>query len=286
MKTTIDRYNNTGGTRTKTRRDRPRRLALASSAWLSIILLSIAGSIALSSAFVVTVPTARPLVSSSVFLAAEGDSDLLERARKLREEASLLEDDLRATNPKAPLASEQQAPVVANTQLEGSVWTVSYRFSSQPAPKDDNTDNDAPPKIFYSGKLDILLKADGYSERIIRVPPTDGAAPTNDIEITKIWGWDRETSSEDDLDYLLLSMDVRFPESDPDAPDPKKTERYYLQARIESDGGGGLALKDGTITVKKDLTEKTGGMWGLFNVAGILTEFRYCGDFAARPAAR
>lgn len=86
-------------------------------------------------------------------------------------------------------------------------------------------------------------------------------------------------------------MDVKFPNSDPDFSDQK--ERYYFQARIEQEqdsisasasaSSAAIALKDGTITVKKDITEKTGGMWGLFNVAGILTEFRYCGDFVAKP---
>eukprot|EP00536_Pseudo-nitzschia_multiseries_P005061 jgi/Psemu1/285511/fgenesh1_pg.91_\ len=178
------------------------------------------------------------------------------------------------------------------TRLEGSTWTVSYRFSSQPDPKTKNNNNGddgrAPgPKTFYSGKLTLLLKADGYSERLVQAEDdtSAGGGADNDIKITKIWGWDRETSNEDDLDYLLFSMDVVFPASDPETPG--KTDRYYLQARIEeSNNGGGIALKDGTITVKKDVTETTGGMWGLFNVAGILTEFRYCGDFAARPAAR
>ena len=220
------------------------------------------------------------------------DSDLLERARKLREEASLLEDNLRATKPKmSPSASQVAADIqqlVVNKKLENSVWTLSYRFSSQPPPKDDgknnnNDDDSNKPTTFYSGKINLLLKDDGYSEQI--VPKDGGTQNNNNVEITKIWGWDRETSNEDDLDYLLFSMDVEFPESDPDAPNKK--DRYYLQARIEDEGSAtGVALKDGTITVKKDVTEKTGGMWGLFNVAGILTEFRYCGNFAARPAAR
>jgi len=217
------------------------------------------------------------------------DSDLLEKARKLREEASLLEDNLRATKSKVSNTSASQVvadvqQLVVNKQLENSVWTLSYRFSSQPPPKDDgknNNDDNNKPTTFYSGKINLLLKDDGYSEQIEATTTT--RQNNNDIEITKIWGWDRETSNEDDLDYLLFSMDVEFPESDPDAPNKK--DRYYLQARIE-DEGGGIALKDGTITVKKDVTEKTGGMWGLFNVAGILTEFRYCGNFAGRPAAR
>jgi hypothetical protein len=219
------------------------------------------------------------------------NADLLEKARRLREEASLMEDDLRAATSSATtsLSTIADMPVViVNKQLEDSVWALSYRFSSQPAPKEsnDNNNNETPtPMTFYSGKLNILLKADGYSELIIA--QENANANTNketDIEIVKIWGWDRETSSEDDLDYLLFSMDVKFPKSDPDLSDQK--ERYYFQARVEQDTDKSIALKEGTITVKKDVSEKTGGMWGLFNVAGILTEFRYCGDFVGRASSR
>lgn len=214
------------------------------------------------------------------------NADLLEKARRLREEASLLEDDLRATTgakSSTPSSSSADAPVaVVNTQLEESTWTLTYRFSSQPPPKDSDKNNEETPKPtkFYSGKINLLLKEDGYSEEI-----TDGKTTNEgDIKIVKIWGWDRETSNEDNLDYLLFSMDVKFPPSDPDLSNQQ--ERYYFQARIEQENGasGSIALKEGTITTKKDVTEKTGGMWGLFNVAGILTEFRYCGDFVARAS--
>ncbi|VEU42271.1 unnamed protein product [Pseudo-nitzschia multistriata] len=230
------------------------------------------------------------------------DSDLLEKARRLREEASLLEDDLRASSGGSnrsksnPTTASPERPVAPVTSIEGSVWTVSYRFSCQPPPR-ESEENDpngrgaagAKPRIFYSGKLDLLLREDGYSVPIEpdgRAGVPAGSSSSSGMEITKVWGWDRETSPEDGLEYLLFSMDVGFDGSDPDAPPPPSTDRYYLQARIETDAGGGISLKEGTITVKKDVAEKTGGMWGLFRVAGILTEFRYCGDFAARPAAR
>lgn len=237
----------------------------------------------------ITTPTALCVGKSG----NDENADLLEKARILREEATLMEDDLRAATSSATASSSTivDAPVaiIVNKQLEDSIWTLSYRFSSQPAPKESNNDNNnetPTPMTFYSGKLDILLKADGYSERIIAKENTD--ANTNketDIEIVKIWGWDRETSDEDDLDYLLFSMDVQFPESDPDLSNRK--ERYYFQARVEQDTNDkSIALKEGTITVKKDVTEGTGGMWGLFNVAGILTEFRYCGDFVGKASSQ
>lgn len=231
---------------------------------------------------------------NSLFGAAtnEGDDEnsaLLEKARKLREEASLLEDNLRSTaSPSLSPKFEAAQLAVRNTVLEGSIWTLSYRFSSEPTPKRENKNSNKaiadPPRVFYSGKVTILLKQDGYSELLEVENRKD--ATENDIRVTKVWGWDKETSNEDDLDYLLFSMDVRFPASDPSSPDT--TDRCYWQARIETDstGDGSISLKEGTITIKKDVTESTGGMWGLFNVAGILTEFRYCGDFVAKPDAR
>ena len=211
------------------------------------------------------------------------NADLLEKARRLREEASQLEDNLRATSTSStPSSVGAPVDIVSNEQLEESKWTLTYRFSSQPAPKDSEKYNKekVTPKKFYSGKIHLLLKEDGYSEQIIQAQ--DASKNEGDIQIVKIWGWDRETSNEDNLDYLLFSMDIKFPETDPDLANEK--ERYYFQARVEEESDGSISLKEGTITVKKDVTEKTGGMWGFFNVAGILTEFRYTGDFAAKAS--
>jgi len=235
---------------------------------------------------------------------------LLEKARVLREEAASMENDLRSSGSASSSSSDISIPVpvvVVNTQLEDSIWTLSYRFSSQPITKDNNNKNknkniqeqQQQENRFYSGKINLRLKEDGYSEQIIiKNNEEEETSSSDDIEIIKIWGWDRETSSEDDLDYLLFSMDVKLPESDPTTTtksNSKKNqiERYYFQARIDTEQesinnkneNNILVLKDGTITVKKDVTEKTNGRWGLFNVAGILTEFRYCGDFVAKPSS-
>ena len=224
---------------------------------------------------------------------------LLEKARALRAEASVMENDLRSSGSASSLdiSSPQMAVpvVISNTQLEDSIWTLSYRFSSQPIPKDNTSNNNNQEQqqknIFYSGKINLRLKENGYSEQVVIKNNEEETSGSDDIEITKIWGWDRETSSEDDLDYLLFSMDVKLPESDPTTKSNSKknqNERYYFQARIDTEQENNrsvLVLKDGTITVKRDLTEKTNGRWGLFNVAGILTEFRYCGEFVAKPSS-
>ena len=264
-----------------------------SSAFVALPTDVVIGSDNLRNAFDRHLPRNSKLVSFCTAGSDKNDDDkintenaeLLERARKLREEASLMEDDLKTRIPSYTTNSSSNVantPVeVINKQLEESTWTLSYRFSSQPAPKESAESNiEAPtrPMTFYSGKIDILLRQDGYSEDITKA---NEKRKVEDIEIKKVWGWDRETSREDDLDYLLFSMDVGFPPSDPELPNQK--ERYYFQARIEEEAGS-ISLKEGTITVKKDVTEKTGGRWGFFNVAGILTEFRYCGDFVARAS--
>lgn len=260
------------------------------TATLLLLVVVLSGAITRSVAFVPTNLFSHPQcltdgLPTRLFAGKSEDNEnaeLLEKARKLREEASLLEDNLRATSSSASASAsitsaETTTVAVVHKKLEESTWALKYRFSSQPSPKGSEENENSEPKTFYSGDINLLLKADGYSEQI----PSENNNKDG-IQIAKIWGWDKETSNEDNLDYLLFSMDVKFPKTDPDLP--KQTERYYFQARIEQDAKGSISLKEGTITVKKDVTEKTGGMWGFFNVAGILTEFRYTGDFVARAS--
>jgi len=201
---------------------------------------------------------------------------------------------------------------------EDSTWTITYRFSSQPKDDDTNDNNSNSndgknqaviPTTFYSGKMTVLFQEDGYSKLI-----STEEGGKKKIKIQKVWGWDEETSQEKmEEKYLLFSMDVQFPESEiPEESSSQQsgrsffggsssrmtasstTERIYFQARIDRDddksksGGSGssaLSLSDGTITIKKDISEKTRGMWGLFQVAGILSQFRYVGDFIAKPTS-
>lgn len=211
----------------------------------------------------------------------DDDSNLLERARILREEAASLERKLRKDQPLRP-AEAIPAPPMEVTDLGESTWIVSYRFSSQPKDDEKNNSNDDQTQGTttllpnYSGKVTLRLREDGYTDL---VSPSEA----NKLVISKVWGWDEEYSQEDQQQYLLWSMDVRIPDSDPLLPGA--TERYYFQARIDREGSKGvIALRDGTVTVKKDVAEKTKGRWGLFQVGGILTQFRYVGDFVAKPA--
>ncbi|KAL3944268.1 MAG: hypothetical protein SGBAC_001662 [Bacillariaceae sp.] len=201
--------------------------------------------------------------------------DLLEKAKKLREEAEQLEQKLRE-DPQASRnkATEKDITVkTLQTKLEESIWTFSYRFSSQP--KDEDAEGLILPN--YSGKITVRLTADGYSEVLSK---EDG----NQLGIGKVWGWDKDYSQEDRQEYLLFSMDVTFPKTDPLMAE--RTERCYWQCRIDTDPiDNSISLNEGTVTVKKDISNMTKGMWGIFQVSGILTQFRYVGDFSSKPAA-
>lgn len=219
----------------------------------------------------------RSISQSSEDSPSKESSDLLERAQKLREEALRLEQNLRenrpSTNRKNDAAPDAAKPAAAPTELEDSTWTFSYRFSSQPK-EDEDADEIILPN--YSGKLTIRLTPDGYSEVV--------SNEENQLRIGKVWGWDEEYSREDQKKYLLFSMDVQFPKTDPLMSE--RIERCYLQARVDRDPiDGTIALNEGTVTVKKDISNKTRGMWGIFQVSGILTQFRYVGDFSSKAAA-
>ena len=199
---------------------------------------------------------------------------LLEQAKRLREEADALEQQVGSSR-----AERQQQTITPETiqvtDLKNSIWTISYRFSRQPETED--TKNQETDKIItnYPGRITLQFRSDGY---------TDILSTGNDdqLEIQKVWGWDKEYSQDDDQYYLLFSMDFLFPEST-----NSQSERYYFQARVDTTntekGLSVLKLSDGTVTVKRDVSERTKGVWGFFSVTGILTEFRQVGSFVAKP---
>jgi len=234
---------------------------------LLVFLLTVMGAVVSFA----PLPAATP---KRLFATSAGSDDaeqLRESAQKLRDEAKALESNL-DRKPRAVVAMEPVAP--SYTSLKESVWTLSYRFVSDPPKKDD--DDDAPVSN-YSGKLTVKLLSDGYTE-LIRHEPSTG----DRLELLKVWGWDKEVSNEDDKDYVLFSTNIKVPESD--VAMPNEELRFYWQARVESDSGGALSLADGTVTVKKDV-EPPGGFWGIFNGGGILAQFRYVGNFAARSVS-
>jgi hypothetical protein len=198
------------------------------------------------------------------------NDELRSRAEKLRREAEELESKMK--REKKPSASTAAVvPKKTYTTLDDSEWTLSYRFASDPLPKDDADGGDQVKLRFYSGKVGIKLRSDGYTDI------TD-EEQVKDITYSKFWGWDEELSNEDGLRYLLFSADVALPADDNNAG----ADRFYFQARVEQDERTKeISLADGKVTVKRDI-EPPGGFWGVFNGGGILAQFRICGDFICR----
>lgn len=194
--------------------------------------------------------------------------DYLSKASKLRQEALEMEQKLRKEKGLPSEPKDNLAPPTYGA-VEDSVWTLSYLFSSKPAPKGDKKDEGSPGPRF-GGKITVLFKADGFTELVAHEP----SKADNAINVVKVWGWDLENSTEDGKDYILFSMDAALPDG--------KKERFYMQARqeIKSDA---IVFQEGTVTIKQDVTQ-SGSRWGLFSPQGILAEFRYVGDFTARPS--
>ena len=213
----------------------------------------------------------------------------LDKASKLRKEVEELEsvmklekgkkvDDGNNIDTSLSIIKDKKKTY---TTLENSMWTISYRFASDPVSKENNNDSDViKSPTFYSGKVSILLKDDGYTELI---QSDDESQP---LVFCKFWGWDEEISREDGKKYLSFSADVILPKSDPNYDQGGSSDspsRFYFNSEVETDKKTGeISLTSGTITVKRDV-EPPGGFWGIFSAGGILAQFRYCGDFLIKP---
>ena len=166
--------------------------------------------------------------------------------------------------------------------------THRYRFANEPEYKNEEDVKNKPPRKYYSGKLQLQFKNDGYTDILSN---TIGESNNNSNAATfqKVWGWDIETSEQDSLDYILFSADITLP------PPISTSERFYFQARVDSSNGkdddkmkkGVLSLEDGSVTVKRNIEAPAGGWWGIFRGAdGILAQFRQVGGFKCRPVAK
>jgi len=154
---------------------------------------------------------------------------------------------------------------------------LSYRFSDEPEPSDDELAADdtlQKPRRFYRGKVVLKFLRDGYTEIIEK--QSLGGETSN---IVKAWGWDIEESDDKDgREYLLFSIDV-----DIEPNGERKRQRFYFQARQDKDTmSQAISLSKGTVTIKKDILRKD-ERWGFFSPGGILAQFRYVGDFIAKP---
>ena len=199
--------------------------------------------------------------------------NMLDKASRLRQEAEELEAKLRASSAEAkPAQPNEILPIISYIDMKDSVWTFSYRFSDRPE-SDEGNQGAVAKRDFFAGKLCLKFRSDGFTDLVAHTPQREGT------EVTKVWGWDLERSNDDDKEYILFSLDAKL-------PGKPKSQRFYFQARQDVDKGNLIALKEGTITIKQDLIDsrKTPGMWGFFSPRGILAQFRYVGDFIAKPS--
>jgi hypothetical protein len=243
----------------------------------------------------------------------------LDKASLLRKEVDELEAKMSSSNANRNINAnnsnnnnDQMKKIPVYTSLKNSNWVLSYRFASDPIPNDDNdkeSNNSGTTTrdklTFYSGKVSIRLREDGYTDLIIpndenidsdaatdadATGRTSSSLPSG-ISFQKFWGWDEEISNEGEEDenkrFLSFSADVILPKSDPNYDSNNKPCRVYFNSEIETDAknGGELSLTSGTVTVKRDVESPGGGggFWGIFNGGGILAQFRYCGEFLMKP---
>lgn len=194
---------------------------------------------------------------------------LLERASQLRQEADAMERQLRAERGDRPVAManipEPKVPAMKYQSLPDSMWEITYRFATEPV--QDREDQDEPIE-YFRGTLNLKLRSDGF---------TDILSQDNDsLSVVKVWGWDEELAQEDDKRYLLFSIDTKIGQ--------QSKQRFYFQAELVQDSRTSIALKEGTVTIKQDLAEKQKMMgFGFFSAKGILAQFRYVGNFSAKP---
>lgn len=199
--------------------------------------------------------------------------DWLENAAKLRREAEELENKLRESRSKKRddqgEISRQVSRSAKYMTIADSTWTLSYRFSNRPKKENEPVDVNV-----FTGKLTLHFRPDGFTSILAHQP---GKSPR--LHFVKAWGWDVEQSNGDGKEYLLFSTDANFPGSDSNKP-----LRFYWQALQQRDYEQAITLQKGTVTIKQDIVESSSRrFWGFLSPRGILAQFVYVGDFAARP---
>ena len=221
----------------------------------------------------------------------------LSRASKIREEVRELEIVAELSRQGKNIGTTTELSpknTVDYVDIENSVWTLSYRFANDPEETSDKyNDNLSMSRRVFGGKVTVKYRHDGYTDIISQ---TSYGSSIDSCKIIKAWGWDIELSKDNendanmkDQEYIIFSMDVEYPNFDQNlngesTTTPKsKSERFYFQARKDIDARSGIiSLTDGTVTVKRDIVQKS-ARWGLFSPTGILAQFRYVGEFVAKP---
>jgi len=221
-----------------------------------------------------------------------------DKAIKLREEAIALEATMKERRATGSTINARSNVVTSNdgdtttytkkkiyTSLNDSSWIISYRFASDPIAQENDDDKETR-VIYYSGKVSIMLKNDGYTDLIVDDDNVNeqSSQSSQSLSFKKFWGWDEEISREieDEKKYLSFSADVILPKNDPNYNQGSACRFYFNSAIDEDSKSGEITLNDCTVTLKRDI-EPPGGFWGVFNGGGILAQFRYCGEFLMKP---
>jgi hypothetical protein len=219
----------------------------------------------------------------------QNPDEWLNKAARLREEIRKLEAAAATTrDSRDASAIVSSSRFVEYTDIADSIWTVSYRFTENPESETDSPEA-AEIRRSFSGKMKVKFRNDGYTDLLSQ---ESIGSTSSSIRIVKAWGWDIELSKDkkkdnaDDEEYVLFSIDVELPSSeDGTIPVDSIQQRYYLQARVQKDSQRAvLSILDGTVTVKRDILQKS-NQWAFLSPAGILAQFRYVGGFIAKPAS-
>ena len=235
-------------------------------------------------------PISSSAVNNSLLSSSNDDNSTTSEAERLRQKAIRLRAEAdEAEKQISPTRSSRQVDTAAVKEvaveyfdLKDSCWELSYRFANEPESKDDNDSNNKVLRKFYSGKVQLQFRSDGYTTNLSTPSNNEGVSDQQAI-INKVWGWDLEVSDQDSLSYILFSADITLP------PPISTSERFYFQARVDGGEkeGEALSLMDGSVTVKRDISAPSGGWWGIFRGAdGILAQFRQLGEFRCRPIAK
>jgi hypothetical protein len=211
----------------------------------------------------------------------EESAGWVDQAVRLRKEVEALEAAAIARRGSKERNATPITPLTAAaeyTDVEDSVWVLSYRFSNEP--ESDLDDNER--RRFFAGKLTVKLRRDGYTDLILH----ESTGPKSEFSaIVKTWGWDVEMSKDRidngaESEYILFSVDFNLAPTSESADMMK--ERIYFQARVQRDDRTRIiSFTEGTATVKRDVVQSS-ARWGLFSPTGILAQFRYVGDFVAK----
>jgi hypothetical protein len=226
----------------------------------------------------------RPYVFATPSADQQHPDEWSSKAARLREEIRTLEAAAATTRRSLDASATigTSSPVVEYTDIADSIWTLSYRFTENP---DSDSSEPASTGRRFSGKMKVKLRSDGYTDLLLQ---ESVGSTESSCRIVKAWGWDIELSKEnknsDDEEYVLFSIDVELPPSKDGAVVQNSfQQRFYFQARLKKDSRtAALSITDGTVTVKRDMLQKT-NQWAFLSPAGILAQFRYVGGFIAKP---